>query len=141
VAANDADRALPNGALLKAMAGTLVLDTIDNRTVYMIGQNSTKRGFTTEEVFKALGYNFTKLARIDVTDYTPGPVVDIATDPHPDGALVVDSSGTVWWILDRKRHPFQSSEVLMSYGFKFSDVVLANSADLALPEDSAAPSR
>ena len=51
VAINDADRLLPTGDILKAMTGTVVLDGSDNRTVYLIGANSVKRGFTSAQVF------------------------------------------------------------------------------------------
>jgi len=70
----------------------------------------TKRGFATAEVFKALGYSFTNLPKINMTDYSAGPVITSATDPHPDGALVLDGK-TVWWILNGTKQGFESMAV------------------------------
>jgi hypothetical protein len=133
VPASASDLALPAGNVVKALEGTLVLDKTDNRTVYMIGQNGTKRGFTTAEVFIALGYSFANLPVIDLTDYTAGPVIDSATAVHPDGALVLNQ-GTVWWVKGSERQGFQSEAVFKTYGFSFAKVVSANAEDMALTQ-------
>ncbi|TRZ49152.1 hypothetical protein D4S03_08725, partial [bacterium] len=134
VSASAQDKALSaDPAVAKALEGTLVLDKSDNRTVYMIGPNGTKRGFTTAQVYKQLGYTFKNLAKIDLSDYTAGPAISSGTASHPEGALVVDAKGTVWWVLNNTRQGFQSVAVFNTYGFSFSKVVKANSADLALP--------
>ena len=135
VAANDADRALPNEAqaVQKALDGTLALDKTDGRTIYMIAAGQ-KRGFTSADVFFALGYKFEQAVPIDLTDYDTGVVIDSATLPHPDGALVLDKTDgrTVWWVLGGQRKGFQSAEVFNTYGFSFSKIVAANDTDMAL---------
>lgn len=133
VAANDADRALAEGLMMKALEGTLVLDAQDGRTVNMIGLNGTKRGFTSATVFQRLGYSFKGLLKVDLSDYTTGPVISSGTEAHPEGALVLDK-GTVWWIKAGQRLGFQSEAVFKTYGFTFGRVVAANAADMALPE-------
>jgi hypothetical protein len=133
VVINDADRLLPTGDILKAMTGTVVLDGSDNRTVYLIGANSVKRGFTSAEVFTALGYSFAGLPVINLADYPAGDPIASSTAAHPEGALVLDSAGTVWWILNGQRDGFESITVFNTYGFTFDRVVPANSADMALP--------
>ena len=133
VVINDADRLLPTGDILKAMTGTVVLDGSDNRTVYLIGANSVKRGFTSAEVFTALGYSFAGLPVINLADYPAGDPIASSTATHPEGALVLDSTGTVWWILDGQRDGFESLTVFNTYGFTFDRTVPANSADMALP--------
>lgn len=122
----------PMGAVLKAMEGTLVLDKADGKTVYMIGLNGTKRGFASSAVFKALGYNFNNLFKINLTDYPVGPVIGESDLPHPEGALVLEGK-TVWWILNGEKRGFQSEAVFKTYGFSFARVVPANAADKALP--------
>lgn len=131
VAANEFDRSLPNDSvpIEKAMDGTLGLD---KGTIFMIA-GGKKRGFTSAKVFKSLGYQFNQARSMDLADYQEiEPIVD-ATAPHPGGALVAHK-GTVWWILNGTRQGFQSAEVFFTYGFKFSQVVPANPADMALPE-------
>jgi len=117
----------------KAMEGTLVLDLVDGKTVYMIGTGGTKRGFTSASVFTQLGYNFAKLPKINLSDYPAGSPVGDAALAHPDGALVLDGK-TVWWIRGNTRQGFQSEAVFNTYGFSFGKTVKANVADKALSE-------
>lgn len=135
VAANSVDQslALASANIVKAMPGTLVLDSSDNKTVYMIGAGNTKRGFASAIVFKALGYSFSNLPKINLSDYPAGPAVTVATDPHPDGSLVLDGK-TIWWINNGQKSGFESMAVFSTYGFSLSRVVKANAADLALPQ-------
>src|SRR5579872_3747103 len=135
VVANSFDLSLPfdPGNILKAMPGTLVLDAQDHRTVYMIGSNGTKRGFASAAVFKGLGYSFSNLLSINLSDYPAGAVINSATAEHPEGALVLDGK-TVWWIINGTRQGFESEAVFNTYGFTFSRVVAANAADLNLPQ-------
>ena len=137
VAANAQDMALPQAAFVqKALEGTLVLDSSDNTTVYMVGLNGTKRGFTSASVFTQLGYKFANLPKINLSDYPAGaPIADSAL-PHPEGALVLQSNGTVWWVLGGTRQGFESTAVFNTYGFSWSKIVSANAADLALAEGS-----
>ncbi|MDR3643419.1 MAG: chitobiase/beta-hexosaminidase C-terminal domain-containing protein [Candidatus Doudnabacteria bacterium] len=135
---NEADKLLPAGDIMKAMTGTLALDTSDNRTIYMVGQQYSKRGFVSMQVFADLGY--TKVSslvrgmfKINLSDYPAGDPVASSTAAHPEGALVLDGTGTVWWVLDGQRSGFESLTVFNTYGFTFDRVVPANSADMALP--------
>ena len=77
VIATDADRALtfPPTKIVKALEGTLALDAADGKTVYMIGSSGSKRGFASGAIFKALGYSFANLLKINLTDYTVSPVI------------------------------------------------------------------
>ncbi|HVY67277.1 MAG TPA: hypothetical protein VHA30_00035, partial [Patescibacteria group bacterium] len=138
-----ADKLLVQGEIMKAMTGTLALDTSDNRTVYMVGSSYTKRGFISYQVFTDLGYvkgsstsagPVNGMFKINLSDYPAGDPIASSTAAHPEGALVKDSSGTVWWILGGQRSGFESEAVFETYGFTFDRVVPANAADLALPE-------
>jgi peptidoglycan/xylan/chitin deacetylase (PgdA/CDA1 family) len=137
VPANNADMSLSfaNGNILKAMEGTLVLDAVDNRTVYMIGANFSKRGFASAKVFKALGYSFANLPKINLSDYPAGIPVTLAQAPHPEGSLVLNGQ-TVWWVGGNSRQGFESEAVFNTYGFNFGRTVKANAADMALAESS-----
>ncbi len=132
IAASNADLLLPQSSFVpKAMSGTLVIDTTDNRTVYMIGLNGSKRGFASASVFKALGYNFRDLLKINLSDYPAGDPISESSQMHPDGALVL-AGQTVWWILGNARSGFESAAVFNSYGFSWDKIVPATPADTAL---------
>ena len=93
VAMNDADQALPTGSIMKAMAGTLVLDTSDNRTIYMVGDSYTKRGIISEQVYQGFGLRCRSSStsnqevngvfRFNVSDYTAGAPITSFTAAHP----------------------------------------------------------
>jgi hypothetical protein len=134
VPASAADQALPTAtAVNKALEGTLVLDAADNKTVYMVGTNGTKRGFATADAFKQLGYSFANLPKINLSDYQPGPAITSASDSHPEGALVLEGK-TVWWVKNNTREGFESMAVFNTYGFATTKIVKSNTADLALPQ-------
>ncbi len=132
VNASAGDLALPlSGSVVKALEGTLVIDASDNTTVYMIGSNGTKRGFASADVFVGLGYKFENLPKINVSDYPSGEAINFANLAHPDGALVLNN-GTVWWVRGNQRLGFESEAVFNTYGFSWSKIVPANTADMAL---------
>src|SRR3989344_1131346 len=138
VAANDADRGLSSSGdqpIEKALDGTLALDKTDNRTIYMIA-GGQKRGFTSAEVFHALGYQFDQATAIDLSDYPAGNPITAESAAHPNGALILDQNDgrTVWWVLSGQRQGFQSTEVFFTYGFSFGKIVSATDADMALAE-------
>ncbi len=136
VLASATDNALPwiSSNIIKALEGTLVIDSTDGKTVYMIGLNNSKRGFVSAKVFTDLGYSFANLPRINLSDYTVGLVISSSTAAHPEGSLVRETNGTVWWVLAGARQGFESLAVFNTYGFAITRIVKINAADLALPE-------
>ena len=134
VQANLFDRArLPLAqSILKAMPGSLVLDKSDGRTVYMIGVDNTKRGFASEKIFTELGFNYTKLFSVDLSDYATGAVINSSKQMHPEGSLVRESNSTVWWLLNGQRSGFESEQVFDTYGFSPSRLVKVNTQDLSV---------
>ena len=134
VSSSSGDNTLPEGRVIKALPGTLALDTADGRTIYMIGQNDTKRGFVSSAVFFDLGYRFEQAIPINLSDYPTGAPIDSDAPAHPEGTLIVDATGTVWWVLSGQRQGFESAEVFRTYGWDFARVVPANGSDQALPE-------
>lgn len=112
--------------------GTLVLDTSDGRTIYMLGRGGIKRGFTTPQALFKFGYTFSQALPFDASQYPEGvPIKEIDT-VHPDGSLLIHD-GVVWWLNFGKLNAFPSPEVFTAYGFDFRNVVPTLPADLALP--------
>ncbi len=68
------------------------------------------------------------------TTLVPGLIAPPGT-VHPAGSVVKTSDGTVWFITNTgQRRAFTSGGAFLSYGFlNFSQVVDANSGDMALP--------
>ncbi len=131
---------METGPVMRAMDGTLVLDTTDNRTVYMIGAGGTKRGFTLPEVFEGLGYNFSQIKKIDVSSYQVGPIINSGIEQHPDGALTLNNN-VVSWVNSGQLHVFPSTDVLNSYGFTSDLIVKANTPDTNLSVGNIVQSR
>lgn len=114
----------------KIRDGSIVLDSIDNRTVYIIGTGGKKYGFTSQEVFWGLGYSFANLVTADLTDCELGGLVDSVDRPHPDGSLVIEDAGTVWFINYKKRLGFPSLNSLIQYDVDLKNIIKANRFDL-----------
>ena len=72
VMANSADRQLSEGPSLRAKAGSLVLDAVDHKTVYLIGKQGQKQGITSPVAFWKYKKKNTILWLIDVTNYPVG---------------------------------------------------------------------
>lgn len=69
---NSADRELVEGPPMRAKSGTLVLDTTDNRTIYLIGKKGEKRAFTTPVALQKYRKKKTVVWRINLSDYPLG---------------------------------------------------------------------
>lgn len=111
----------------------LVLDTTDGRTVYIIGNNGQKFGFTSERVFRDLGYAFVNVIPADLSSFQLGGLVESADASHPNGSLVINN-GIIWYINHGLRSAFPSLEVFNSLGFNLNQVVPTNDFDLKLEE-------
>ena len=109
--------------------GTLVLDTSDGRTVYMISDEGRKFGFASEEVFRALGFSFANLVSADLSNYQSGNVINNSAAPHPDGSLVVDLTGTVWFMSHGSRLGIPTWDEFIAHGFNSDSLVPANEFD------------
>jgi hypothetical protein len=64
----------------------------------------------------------------------PGTKITITdtAERHPRGSVVL-SEGTIYFLGQEVRYAFPSEEIFFSWGAKFEDVLVANSADLAMP--------
>ena len=135
VPATAADLALPQGPLLSPNDGALV-KTASDPTVYLIS-NRERLGFTSEDVFNSLGFQFSSVLTVtspELNALTVGNVLNNGTAAHPEGVQINDN-GTIYLMGTTIRDPYPSLEVYNSWNIDndFSNVVPANAADEAIP--------
>jgi hypothetical protein len=129
--ATESDLALANCPIVRAKLGSLVIDPTD-QTVYLVGANDIKQPFTSAQAFLGLGFSFSNLIVVNLSDYPTGNAITTAQAIHPEGSLI-NEKGTVYLMLNNQKHPFPTATSFMSYGFKFKQVVPANSYDGPVP--------
>lgn len=136
--ANNADMSLPFGnyepggynqtlQFIPPRNGSLIND---KGTVYLIS-NGGRAGFTTEAVFKGLGYSYSNVYPGDTSfmtlNYEP---INTITQRHSDGVLVNDG-GTIYVMQNGSRLAFPNMNMLYSWGYWPNDAVPANGYDRA----------
>lgn len=135
--ADEADMALPQGANLKFRSNTLVLDTSDGRTMYLIFDDGAHPipGIMEMLFIKADGRTYYSA---DLSAYPKAnPVgLDLVYVGHPAGSLV-DIYGTIYLITQSGRRGFPSAEVFFSHGYDFDTAFPATVLDEKLPEQPA----
>ncbi len=96
----------PNYSLLRSPRGTVYLLVDD-----------TRRGFTSQEAFRASGFVSDEIVDVtfaDLAPYAEGTPITTST-VKPQGALLQDkTSGGVFLVQDGAKHPIISREILMS---------------------------
>ena len=140
------DRSLPVGAVMIFRDGTLVKGP-SSPLVYLVTEGG-KRPFVSENAFLGRGYSFNNVvtANEETFDDLPtgselqnlGPIGDGGR--HPAGTLVNDS-GTIYELTVAGKKAFTSIDDFYSHGHNFSKVVLATTADRALPHEGIVPRR
>ncbi|MEJ0021241.1 MAG: hypothetical protein WDN47_01525 [Candidatus Doudnabacteria bacterium] len=115
----------------KLRDGTLALDLMDNRTIYMIGSKGKKYGFASEKAFKGLGFGFNQVLTADLNAYELGGLITDPDEIHPNGSLIFDGQ-TVWLVNNEKRYGFKTMEEFRSYGYDLKQTVPANKNDMLL---------
>jgi hypothetical protein len=70
--ANSGDKLLPEGQPMRAKPGSLVLDSSDGRTIYLISKTGEKQGLVTPEALKKYKKKTTKIWSIDLSKYPVG---------------------------------------------------------------------
>ena len=136
VEATDGDLALPTGAFVPPMDGSLIND---KGTIYII-TNGKRLGFSSDSIFKALGYSYRNVMPGDTSFMsTIGPITDSAV-AHPAGTLVNDN-GTEYLNTCSGKLGIPTNEVFFSWGFAYAKDVIANAADRTLQVLGLAPMR
>ena len=94
----------PNYSLLRSPGGTVYLLVDD-----------TRRGFTSQEAFRSLGFNPDEVVDVsweDLDVYTETTPISVET-VYPQGALLQDNTtGGVFYIENAVKHPIVSREIL-----------------------------
>jgi hypothetical protein len=127
VSASAEDLALPTGAFVPPMDGSLINDM---GTVYLI-TNGQRAGFTSAANFLGLGYSFSNVIAGDTSFLTSAPLISSTSMAHPAGTLV-NQAGTVYLVTSTGKQGIPSLAVFNSWGYSFNDVVPANQYDDAL---------
>jgi plastocyanin len=109
--------------------GSLILD---NGTIYLI-EYGKKRPFASMNVFNGWGYKMSNVMQASTANVPAGDGLFTADQRHVRGSIVVHN-GTVYFLGANTRYAFPSADVFLSWSLKFSDVVPANSYDVAIPE-------
>lgn len=127
------DMALSEGKFIPPQDGKIICSDRgkDKNTCYLI-TGGRKAGFTSENVFLKLGFNFSRSSFGDVSWMESYSNIASGLEEHRPGVLVNDK-GTIYLMGWQKRVGFPSMQVFSAWGFDTKDVVMANSADKALP--------
>lgn len=136
VQANSDDLALATGAFIPPRDGTIMCSDrgSDKGTCYLI-TNGQKAGFTSENVFNQSGFNFKYALYGDVSFLPTAPNISSSTQAHLPGTLINDS-GTIKLVGTNGTIGVPSMDTLQSWGYSLVNVVNANSADQALPQNA-----
>jgi hypothetical protein len=127
---------LPVGAFIPPRDGKIICSNkgSDIGTCYLI-TNSQKAGFTSAAVFKGLGFSFNDTTPGDVSWMTATNPISSATSAHLPGVLI-NKNGTYELVTTNGFIGIPDANTLQSWGYSFSDAVMANSADKLLSQSS-----
>ncbi|MCL5436108.1 MAG: hypothetical protein M1275_03440 [Patescibacteria group bacterium] len=132
--ASEADMGLPQGPNLKFAPNTLVLDTTDGRTMYLMFDDGVHPiPSLTEMAFLKADGRFYYAAALNAYPKAAAVGLDLIYVNHPAGSLV-DVSSTINLITAQGRKPFPSAEVFSSYGYTFDSVFPSTTLDESLPK-------
>ena len=135
IPATTIDNQIPYTENLKPGDGALVKKSGDS-TIYLIFDNS-KHGFTSESVFKALGYSFFNVLEVTANELDALPLGSVVADPnmaHPSGTFI-NQDGTIFRISGGQKYGIPNMDVYNSFNpdNNFGHVVPANDQDRLLP--------
>jgi hypothetical protein len=99
-----------------------------------------KASFTSEAVFKGLGFSFARAQYGDSSFLAKTSNVDNTTSAHRPGVLV-NLNGTVYLVGSSSLLGIPSLEVFNSWGYSFADSVSGNAADAAMAKSGVMVSR
>lgn len=127
--ANQDDLALPVGSFIPPRDGSIVCSDrgTDKGTCYLITE-SKRAGFTSEAVFRGLGFDFKNALAGDVSFLNTSPHIDNSSQAHRAGTLV-NKDGTVYFVSPTGLLGIPDWIALLSWGYSQADIVPANTAD------------
>lgn len=132
------DLMLPFGDPVNNIKPGTVVKTPSSQNYYLVYEPQTgvsKSTTITPSVFTSLGLLQKNVVYISDSQLPPiGSDEILETGPHPFGSLVIDKQTlSVYMVWDASKRHIPSPNVLKSLGYSFADVVIANQADLSLP--------
>ncbi len=129
VEANADDLLLPEGSFIPPQDGKIICSDrgTDKGTCYEISDGA-KAGFTSEQVFRELGFSFSNSTFADVSWMPPLPNISNSTDQHRKGTLI-SIDGTIYLVGEAGLLGIPNVATFQSWGYSFQDVVIANSND------------
>lgn len=108
-------------SLVKSPRGTIFL-LVDDK----------KRGFTTMDAFKKMGYNPSEVVKAeweDINTYADGAPIT-ATSTYPTGALLQDKkTGGIYYVIDGTKAPL-TDKIFLTTKFKNKKIIKTTSAEL-----------
>lgn len=121
---------LPAGAVVSTKPalpseGTLIRGD-KSKTVWFVTSNGKRRGFTREEIFRRLGFNFSSVEIISQSDLdTMDEDNNIDDDKeHPSGAIIKCENATVVYKVEHgKKHAFTSADTFNAKGHQFKHIL------------------
>lgn len=140
-AATTEDIALPTGSFIPPRDGTIFCSDrgTDKGTCYLI-TNKKKAGFTSEAIFKQLGFTFTYALYGDSSFLDKDSNIDSTTRSHSPGTLI-NKDGVTYLVTPTGLKSITDVSKLKSWGYWDGDIVPANTADKALSSEGQLPDR
>lgn len=100
-----------------------------NATVWFVTHKGKRKGFTSAEVFRGLGFAFGQVKKISDEDLATIPE-DTAVNnvvSHPEGALIkCGSSATVFEVIGNSKFPFQNAESFTGRGHSWDNIAVVD---------------
>ncbi|HMQ01718.1 MAG TPA: hypothetical protein PKD79_01460 [Candidatus Doudnabacteria bacterium] len=118
--------------------GTLIKG--GDATVWFVGKNGKRRGFTSEAVFRGLGFRFEAVQQISDSDLgTMSVDANISDDSkHPDGAVVkCGNSSEVFKVIGNMRFPFANFEAFRGRGHSAEHILTVDCGRFAYKSGAA----
>lgn len=134
-----ADSSLPVGSFIPPRDGSIICSDrgSDKGTCYLI-TDGEKAGFTSSAAFTGLGFSFTKSTSGDVSWMISAPFITSPSSQHVSGTLI-NNEGTFELVQDQGYLGVPDESTLESWGYSFSDAVLANASDKLLVQTGILP--
>jgi len=137
VDANSADLALPIGSYIPPQDGKIFCATetkgSDVKGECALISGGLKHSFTSENVFKGLGFSFSRAISGDSSFLAKGANVDSGSAAHLPGVLV-NNGGIVQLVGSTGLLNIKDMAAFGSWGYSPVDAVAANAADKALSQ-------
>lgn len=125
------DIALPTGLNIPPQDGKIICDTKDRIGTCFLISTGWKTAFPSLEIFNQQGFSFKKALYGDVSFLPERQNIQSGSSSHSPG-VVINKGGTLYLVGENGLIGIPSMSIFYSWGYKLSDVVIANGADFSL---------